>query len=116
MTFPQAILKRYIGQTFNRLKTTEQIIKELSGGDETKGSCASLSFAYVGNKGGYNVLDFRGGKIIRLLFGKTKYENFIKLKRSHGNQVCNILRIKLGFMSAFNIMDLSDDLLFVFCL
>ena len=34
----------------------------------------------------------------------------------HGNQVCNILRIKLGFMSAFNIIDLSEDLLFVFCL
>lgn len=39
----------------------ETIIKNLGGGDETKGSCASLALAYVANKMGYDVLDFRGG-------------------------------------------------------
>lgn len=38
-----------------------QIIDRLSGGDETKGSCSSLAFAYIGNKCGLNVLDFRDG-------------------------------------------------------
>jgi hypothetical protein len=42
--------------------TEEQIITAVSGGDKTKGSCSSAAFAYIGNKGGYTVLDFRGGK------------------------------------------------------
>ncbi|MEG3309341.1 hypothetical protein RFL04_09440 [Streptococcus suis] len=42
-------------------KTESRIIKDLAGGDLTKGSCSSLAFAYIGNKAGYNVLDFRGG-------------------------------------------------------
>ena len=41
--------------------TPEEIIKALSGGDRTKGSCASLGLAYCGQKQGLNVLDFRGG-------------------------------------------------------
>ena len=39
----------------------EEIIKALAGGDMTKGSCASLGLAYMGQKGGMNVLDFRDG-------------------------------------------------------
>lgn len=42
--------------------TEEQMINAVSGGDKTKGSCSSAAFAYIGNKGGYTVLDFRGGK------------------------------------------------------
>lgn len=41
--------------------TTEEIVKKLGGGDQTKGSCSSLAFAYIGNRNGYDVLDFRGG-------------------------------------------------------
>lgn len=37
------------------------IIDKLCGGDKTKGSCASLGFAYVGQKAGLDVVDFRGG-------------------------------------------------------
>ncbi|MEL3901107.1 MAG: hypothetical protein P1P67_11395 [Treponema phagedenis] len=57
------------------------------------------------------------GEKVGGLFGKKDkvIPNSTAVKE-HGNQVCNILRIKLGFMSAFNIMDLSEDLLFVFCL
>lgn len=46
----------------NQPITDEEIISSLSGGDKTKGSCASLGFAYIGQKQGWNVLDFRGGK------------------------------------------------------
>lgn len=42
--------------------TEEEIIKRVAGGDETDGSCSSLAFAYIGNKAGFDVLDFRGGK------------------------------------------------------
>ena len=38
-----------------------EIISALAGGDMTRGSCASLGLAYMGQKGGMNVLDFRDG-------------------------------------------------------
>ena len=42
--------------------TSDDIIQALSGGDLTSGSCASLGLAYIGQKQGWNVLDFRGGE------------------------------------------------------
>lgn len=41
--------------------TAKEIIDRVSGGDMTKGSCASLGLAYIGNKNGLDVLDFRDG-------------------------------------------------------
>lgn len=51
---------REVGTLSTKL-TEGEIIERLSGGDMTKGSCSSLGFAYIGNKNGYDVLDFRGG-------------------------------------------------------
>ena len=45
-----------------QIPTDDDIIERVGGGDDTKGSCASLAFAYVANKSGLDVLDFRGGK------------------------------------------------------
>ena len=42
-------------------RTEQDIIDRISGGDETEGSCSSLPLAYAGNKGGYDVLDYRDG-------------------------------------------------------
>jgi len=42
-------------------RTAQDIIDRISGGDETEGSCSSLALAYAGNKGGYDVLDYRDG-------------------------------------------------------
>ena len=42
--------------------TENDIITALAGGDRTSGSCASVGLAYAGQKCGYDVLDFRGGK------------------------------------------------------
>lgn len=42
--------------------TESDIIARVGGGDLTKGSCSSLAFAFAANKGGLDVLDFRGGK------------------------------------------------------
>lgn len=39
----------------------EDIILDIGGKDKTTGSCASLTFAYLANKAGYRVIDFRGG-------------------------------------------------------
>lgn len=48
-------------QPLGRDLTTQQIIDRVGGGDNTKGSCVSVAWAYAGNKGGYDVLDFRDG-------------------------------------------------------
>lgn len=45
---------------------SEQIIKKLAGGDQTNGSCASLSICYAANKCGIDVTDYRGGASQRL--------------------------------------------------
>ena len=42
--------------------TFDEIISTLAGGDTTSGSCASVGIAYIGQRLGLNVLDFRGGK------------------------------------------------------
>ena len=43
-------------------RTEKEIIERVSRGDETNGSCSSVALAYIGNKAGYDVSDFRGGK------------------------------------------------------
>ncbi|WP_273397018.1 minor capsid protein [Actinobacillus porcinus] len=48
-------------QTLKKPLTQQEIIDKISGGDMTEGSCASLAFAYIGNKFGIDVTDFRGG-------------------------------------------------------
>ena len=45
---------------FVETPTEDRIIRRLTGSDKTRGSCVSLAFAYVVNKSGYDVLDFRG--------------------------------------------------------
>lgn len=52
----------------------EAIINALSGGDRTRGSCASVGLAYIGQKQGYNVLDFRDGAS-REVFSSGLYLN-----------------------------------------
>ena len=41
--------------------TEEEIIKKIAGKDKTEGSCASVALAYIGNKLGLDVRDYRGG-------------------------------------------------------
>ena len=48
-------------QALPKQLTSDEIIERLAGGDMTQGSCSSLAFAYIGNKNGLDVLDFRDG-------------------------------------------------------
>lgn len=67
----------------------EEIIKILAGGDNTSGSCASVGLAYIGQKQGWDVRDFRGGKSCEFfsthlnLFGLSK-ANGIKALKADG--------------------------------
>lgn len=64
----------------------EEIIKMLAGGDNTSGSCASVGLAYIGQKQGWDVLDFRGNKSREFfsnglnLFGLSKANGMKALK------------------------------------
>lgn len=51
---------REVNPLKRKLKS-DKIVSRLGGGDMTKGSCASAGLAYIGNKHGLDVLDFRGG-------------------------------------------------------
>ena len=56
----------------------DEIIAAVAGGDLTVGSCASVGLAYIGQKNGWNVLDFRGGKSHSWFSGKMEKLNMWK--------------------------------------
>ncbi|MUP48877.1 hypothetical protein [uncultured Megasphaera sp.] len=59
---------------------TEEIVKRLGGGDNTAGSCSSLALAYIGNRGRFDVLDFRGGNSRKVFASKLNIARLAKLK------------------------------------
>ena len=61
--------------------TQEKIIEALAGGDNTSGSCASVGLAYIGQKLGLNVLDFRDGAS-RKVFASSL--NLVELSQMKG--------------------------------
>ena len=72
---------------FTTQPTDTEIIERIGGGDKTSGSCASLAFAFAANKGGLDVLDFRGGKSLEY------FSTFTNLM-----QICD----KVGGYSSFS--------------
>lgn len=56
-------------------RSVDEIIKVLAGGDTTSGSCASVGLGYIGQKNGWDVLDFRGGKSMDWFSGKANKLN-----------------------------------------
>lgn len=54
---------QYFGpRKYVNIPSEESIIRDVGGKDQTDGSCASLVFAYLANKLGFAVTDFRGGE------------------------------------------------------
>ena len=51
----------------------------------TKGSCSSLGFAYIGNKHGYDVLDFRGGNSQHFFSLNNNIKKMLNLPGVKGN-------------------------------
>lgn len=47
------------------------IINYIAGADKTSGSCSSAANAYIANKAGFNVLDYRGGESMDLFAKKA---------------------------------------------
>lgn len=78
----------------------DEIIEKLAGGDNTKGSCASLSFAYAGNKCGYDVTDYRGGASQR----------FFSMRRTV-KDVATLDGVKVEAIKAQNDIKAANELL-----
>ena len=60
-------------------RSQDDIVNRLSGGDLTEGSCSSLALAYIGNKGGYDVLDFRDGESRNFFSSRSSIEEVASL-------------------------------------
>lgn len=73
----QGIEYRKIKKT--SLKSEEAIIQSVGGGDMTKGSCSSVAMAYIGNKAGYDVRDFRDGDSRKYFATRDTVEEIAKL-------------------------------------
>lgn len=61
--------------------TQDQIIDKIAGKDPTRGSCSSQAFTYVGNKAGYDVKDYRGGRSCEIF---TQFANLEDLANAPG--------------------------------
>lgn len=60
-------------------RSNEEIIERISGGDLTEGSCSSLALAYIGNKGGYDVLDYRDGESRSVFSSRSSIQKIANL-------------------------------------
>ena len=72
----------------NKKRTSNEIIERLSGEDLTEGSCSSLAFAYVGNKAGYDVLDFRDGESRAFFSSRKSIRKIANLPNINSEIVC----------------------------
>lgn len=73
------------------------IIARLAGGDKTGGSCSSVANAYIANKGGFDVLDFRGGKSLDLFADRTTSLEMTKFNSVKSFTVTETNQIKAGY-------------------
>ena len=61
--------------------TTEEIIEKIGEKDPTKGSCVPQALAYLGNKAGWDVRDYRGGESEKFF---AENGNLIKIAQMDG--------------------------------
>lgn len=65
--------------------SNDEIINRLGGGDMTNGSCSSLGFAYIGNKNGWDVLDFRDGSSRKFFSRNANIQKVLELPGVKGS-------------------------------
>lgn len=66
-------------QPATSIRSEQEIISSISGGDMTEGSCSSLAFAYAGNRAGYVVYDFRDGQSREVFSSRSSIEQIANM-------------------------------------
>lgn len=94
------------------LRSSEDIIRRISGGDITEGSCSSLAFVYAGNKGGYDVLDFRDGKSREFFSSRNSIETIANIPGVLSNTMYGTNDIECA-NNLLNNMSLGKEYYFV---
>ena len=72
-------------QKLQKALSSNEIIEKLAGGDMTKGSCSSLAFAYIGNRNGLDVIDFRGGSSQSVFSRNSNIKKMLELPGVNGS-------------------------------
>ena len=88
--------------------TTDEIVNRLGGADKTSGSCSSLAFAYMGNRSGLDVLDFRGGKSCTFFSLSSNIEKICNLPNAKSSVTLVYNEIKEGMSILKGIKDNTE--------
>ena len=83
-------------KAWDHTPTEAEIIASISGADQTSGSCASVSLAYAGNKAGYDVHDYRGGRSMNFFATKSNTQKIVELPEISGQVITGKNEIKIA--------------------
>ena len=88
--------------------TSDEIIERLAGGDMTQGSCSSLAFAYIGNKNGLDVLDFRDGGSRRVFSMNKNIMKMLELPGVEGS-ITKVKKEVQGTIDVLKNLELNKE-------
>lgn len=95
-------------QALPKQLTSDAIIERLAGGDMTQGSCSSLAFAYIGNKNGLDVLDFRDGGSRRVFSMNKNIMKMLELPGVEGS-ITKVKKEVQGTIDVLKNLELNKE-------
>lgn len=95
-------------QALPKQLTSNEIIERLAGGDMTQGSCSSLAFAYIGNKNGLDVLDFRDGGSRRVFSMNKNIMKMLELPGVEGS-ITKVKKEVQGTIDVLKNLELNKE-------
>lgn len=95
-------------QALPKQLTSDEIIERLAGGDMTRGSCSSLAFAYIGNKNGLDVLDFRDGGSRRVFSMNKNIMKMLELPGVEGS-ITKVKKEVQGTIDVLKNLELNKE-------
>lgn len=95
-------------QALSKQLTSDEIIERLAGGDMTQGSCSSLAFAYIGNKNGLDVLDFRDGGSRRVFSMNKNIMKMLELPGVEGS-ITKVKKEVQGTIDVLKNLELNKE-------
>lgn len=101
-------MKQQAVQKLSQPLSSDEIIERLAGGDMTKGSCSSLAFAYIGNRNGLDVLDFRGGSSQYVFSMNSNIKKILELPGVNGS-ITMVKKEISGTMEVLNNLILNKE-------